>query len=183
MIELSPPFMTYYVPPFLTYGGIRFNPLEYKGPEKFKNDVNETVEEIGKSLERSYDVKTRVENPDEYSIVTELKPLSSGLDKKSMQINLKKTEIPFLSNYIKYYTKKMIDNNKNSAIVTRNNGYDVFHILKESFNTEDTEILIKSVEALLFSLGGYAGKFYSSLNDNILKIKLKLSEPPSSMYL
>ena len=181
MIETDPRFMIFYVPPFLTFGGIKIDPAEYES-SKFNEEVSETIKSVGGSLERAYEIKTRIKNIDRYSILTEVRPIISDFDKRSVEANLSNIDLP-QAKYIKKVSRKMIENNKNSAIITKESSFDIFHILEEKFNPENTEYLLKAIEGLLFNIGGRSYNIDSSIEDGMLSINLKLDKPPSSFYV
>lgn len=181
MIETDPRFMVFYVPPFLTFGGIKINAVDYDS-SKFNEEVSDTILSIGKSLQNAYEVKTRVEITDRYSMTTNVSPLISDLDRKSVEVNIKDIDIS-ATRYIKNVSRKMVETNTNSAIITKGGGFDVFHILEKSFNPENTEYLLKSIESILFNIGGRSYNIKSSIEDDSLNIKLKLNKPPSSFYV
>ena len=180
MIETDPRFMIFYVPPFLTFGGIKIDPTEYES-SNFNEEVSETIKSVGNSLERAYEIKTRI-NVDRYSILTEVRPIISDFDKRSVEANLSNIDLP-KAKYIKNVSRKMIENNKNSAIITKESSFDIFHILEEKFNPENTEYLLRTIEGLLFNIGGRSYNIYSSIEDSMLSINLKLDKPPSSFYV
>jgi len=177
MIETDPRFMIFYVPPFLTFGGIKINLVDYDS-SKFNEEVSDTIVSIGKSLENAYEVKTKVESIDRYSMITNVRPLTSELDRKSIEVNIKDVDIG-ATRYIKNVSRKMVETHKNSAIITREDGFDVFHILEKNFNPQNTEYLLKTIESLLFTVGGRSYNIRSSIENDSLNIKLKLNKPPS----
>jgi len=180
MIETNPRFMIFYVPPFLTFGGIKINQVDYDS-SKFNEEVSDTIVSIGKALENAYEVKTKV-NINTYSMLTNVRPLISELDRKSIEVDIRNIDLG-ATRYIKNVSRKMVESNKNSAIITKEDGFDVFHILEEDFNPQNTEYLLKTIEGLLFTVGGQSYNIRSSIEDDSLNIRLKLNKPPSSFYV
>ncbi len=181
MIVTEPRFMIFYVPPLLSFGGIRFDYSSYDS-SKFNEEVSDTVSSIGQSIERAYEVKTRIKSVDNYSLLTRVSPLVSELDKKSAEVNIKDIDMN-VTKYIKSVSRKMVDNKKTNAIITRDYGFDVFHILEEKFNPENTENLLSSIQSLLFDAGGRIYDINSYINGVELSIDLKLKKPSEVLYI
>jgi hypothetical protein len=165
MIELDPPFkLIYDEPVFLAFGGIGISCDEPYNTQKFTTETSSVLKSILDFLKRSYEVRGKVEQ-EEKVLKTRIEPVEGKLDRGDYDINLKPVMGRPSGKYIDGICKRMVSENNENAIICKDNGFDIFHLLKSKFDPNSAMNLIKATESLLLE------SFEQSYN--VLKSEIK----------
>ena len=176
MFSLEPPFkIIRYSPLTAAFGGVEYR---FEGPYSLRNltqEVTSIIESIGDSLERAYEVKTMVEQPQMNFLSTKVTPIESRLNKREVDLNLDNSNLNLLKT-IKTVCKKMIIEERDNAVLTRNDnmGLYFFHVLKETFDPVSTGNLLKVTKSLLLEIAGQKLDTTTEIKPNYLEVDVEI---------
>ncbi|MFH0929093.1 MAG: hypothetical protein V1818_01905 [Candidatus Aenigmatarchaeota archaeon] len=180
MFSLNPSFrIVRYSPITAAFGSVKY---QFDGPFSLGNltqEVGEVVESIGYSLKRAYDVKTTIEQPKINILSTRVTPISSELNKREFDLDLRYVGNQGLMERIKTVCTKMFLEKKDNAILTRNDkrGFYFFHNLKESFDPVSTGNLLKATESILLKDAGQRLETVKSeIQPDYLEVDIEIRE-------
>ncbi len=184
MITIEPRFKLIYDHPFtLAFGGVE---ISLEGPyniKKLTREISDVIKDIGNYLKRSYEIKTMVEIPKENLLLTRMKPINAELDKKSLDLDIRVIKTHEAAKYINNVCKRLVIENKESAIVTKEGGFHIFHILKKEFNPKSTKFLLETIENLLFGLFNQKyNVIKSEINPYYLEHDVEVKKPSRELY-
>lgn len=180
MFSVNPPFkIIRYSPMTTAFGGVEYwfdGPFSMRG---LTREVGNVVESMGEFLKRAYGVKTTVEQPRTNLLSTRVAPISSELDRREIDLDLRYGGSLKSVEKIKTVCRKMLLEKKENAILTKedNMGLYFFHNLKESFDPVSTGNLLKATKSLLLEIAGQkleAAK--TEIQPNYLEVDVMIRE-------
>jgi len=176
MLNLNPE-MRIYSPPTLIFGGVEIERRPHRISELTSN-ISIVLSNISDCLKIAYNMKSRID-AEGSSVMYEGSPIINTLDKncKDYSLNTNKTAQMIL--------KRMLEKNKESAVMLREDlkGVYLLHILKDKFDPETTNTLLRVTEFTIFQLFGYNSEITSSIDDNILKVTATVIPPLKLTYV
>jgi len=172
MIDLDPAFEIY-DPPLFLFGGVQVEPPH--NPDTLPKEVERVLSDIGDSLYQAYLVKSRTESNDE-KLIFRAWPTSAQLDKRC------RDEYVGRNSLAKNILNLARINKSESLLVKDDEGFYLLHILRKNYDPAVAGHILKTLEAVMFSLAGRRYRIESRIKGNVLNIDAELIQPKGYIF-
>jgi hypothetical protein len=180
MLDLNPEFHIYGPPPFI-FGGVEIRP-PYTSSDII-NDMPKVIKSIGDHIYTAYEIYMRTETVTKNLISTKLSPLIASIDNKCIEYQITNRKLDKENEKLaKISILRLSVHKLHTGFFARDDGFYVAHILKEKFDPETTEFLIKQLKTAILKLTYDKFRVTSSISDNLLRVDAELI-PSDSLYV
>ena len=172
MLNLNPEFHIYGPPPFMV-GGVEIKP-PYRSSDIIE-EMPKIVRSIAKSIYQAYEIDTRIDTPSKNLISTKLSPLTASIDEKCIDYQITNRKlIKENEKLAKILILRLSVQGWNTGLFARDDGFYVAHIMREKFDPETTEFLLKEIKTAILKLTYNKFRVTSGISDNLLRVDAEL---------
>jgi len=148
------------------FGGVELT-FPYRSSDVTK-EMPKVIRGITNSFYQAYGINTKIDTPSNKLILTKLSPLVALIDEKCADYEIKHKKLA------KIYIRRAMIHGYPTTLFARDNGFYVVHKLKEKFDPEETEFLLKTIKATILKLTYDKFRVTSSISDTELRVEAEI---------